>query len=227
MTSERTLEQFKQDLFAQFGRLGRALSTPSRLELVDLLCQAERTVEDLARESGLTSSNVSQHLAVLRDASLVTSRKEGQFVFYQLADPLVGEFWRLFRRVVIQRMAGAREIVNSYLQESGDAEPVGLEELRVRVKQGDVVVLDVRPEVEYRAGHVPGALSIPLGDIERRLNDIPADKEVIAYCRGPYCVMAHEAVKLLRDRGISARRTADGMPEWRANGFPVETTSAE
>ena len=227
MTSAQDLYQFKEDLFGQFGRLGRALSSPRRLELVDLLCQAERTVDDLARETNLTPSNVSQHLAVLRDARLVTSRKDGQFVFYQLADLLVSDFWRLFRRVVMQRMAEAREIVNSHLRESDDAEPVGLDELRVRIKQGDVVVLDVRPEIEYSAGHIPGALSIPLGELERRLDEIPPEREVIAYCRGPYCVMAHEAVKLLRGKRVSARRTTEGMPEWRASGFPVETKSAE
>ena len=217
------LQSYKERLFGEFGRLGKALYSPRRLELLDLLCQTERTVEDLMRHTGLSASNVSQHLSVLRDARLVASRKEGLFVYYRLADPVVGDFWRAFRNVAIHCMAEARELVNSYNDDPEDQAPIGADDLRARIEKGDVVLLDVRPANEYDAAHLPGALSIPLEELEARLAEIPEDQEVIAYCRGPFCVMAHEAVRLLRAKGYRARRAEEGIPEWRAHGEPVES----
>lgn len=217
------LQSYKERLFGEFGRLGKALYSPRRLELLDLLCQTERTVEDLMRHTGLSASNVSQHLSVLRHARLVASRKEGLFVYYRLADPVVGDFWRAFRNVAIHCMAEARELVNSYNDDPEDQAPIGADDLRARIQQGDVVLLDVRPANEYDAAHLPGALSIPLEELETRLAEIPKDQEVIAYCRGPFCVMAHEAVRLLREKGYRARRAEEGIPEWRAHGEPVES----
>lgn len=228
---EERLAAYKSDLFAQFGRLGRAVSHPGRLELLDLLTQAERTVEDLVRHTGRSHSNVSQHLSVLKSARLVTNRKEGLFVFYRLADPAVAEFWNAFRRVSMRCMAGAREVVDAYSQEFDDAvkggklsSPVHMAELCRRLQAGDLLVLDVRPRVEFAAGHIPGAISIPFDELEERLEELPRDRDVIAYCRGPYCLMAREAVRLLEQRGIRARALEEGILEWRAGGQPVEST---
>lgn len=220
--SQAKAEAYKEQLFGAFGRLGRAVSSPRRLELLDLLCQAERTVEDLTRQTGLTTSNVSQHLSVLKDAHLVTSRKEGLFVHYRLADPVVGDFWRAFRSVALRCMAEARELVNTYVHDPDEPDPLGIDELDARISEGTAVLLDVRPEVEFAAGHLPGALSIPLEELEHRLDEIPRGREVITYCRGRFCLMALEAVRLLRREGFQARRTDEGIPEWRASGHPVE-----
>jgi rhodanese-related sulfurtransferase len=222
-TPDPRLAEYKEQLFDQFGRLGRALASPRRLELLDLLCQADRTVEDLARETAMSVSNVSQHLRVLKQAHLVAARKEGLFVHYRLADPAVSQFWRTFRNVAMRCMADARDVVSTYLKDAPGLEPVGLVALRERILSGDAVVLDVRPEAEFRAGHIPGARSIPFRELADRLNEIPPGREVIVYCRGPYCAMAHEAVRLLLQQGFRARRTEDGLPEWRDLGWPVLT----
>jgi rhodanese-related sulfurtransferase len=167
-------------------------------------------------------SGVSQHLHVLKAARLVESRKEGLFVYYHLADPAVGEFFRVLRSLAVSRLADARETIRQFLEDRDGMEEVSLEQLYERTARGDVVVLDVRPEAEFNAGHVPAALSIPLKDLEARLGEIPADREVVAYCRGPYCVLSLEAVALLRRKGFHARRLEEGLPEWKARGFPVE-----
>lgn len=219
------LQSYKERLFNEFGRLGKALYSPRRLELLDLLCQTERTVEDLMRHTGLSASNVSQHLSVLRDARLVASRKDGLFVHYRLADPVVGDFWRAFRNVAIHCMAEARELVNAYTDDPDDPHPVDADELHASIKAGNAVLLDVRPSNEYDAAHLPGALSIPLEELETRIAEIPKEREIIAYCRGPFCLMAHEAVRLLRRHGIRARRAEEGIPEWRAQGQPVESNA--
>jgi len=219
---EHSLEAYKEELFLQFGRLGRALSSPRRLELLDLLCQAERTVEDLIRHTGLSASNVSQHLSVLKDARLVASRKNGLFVHYRLADPQVGDLWQSFRAVAMNRMAEAREVVKAYAEERDSETPVSMTEVRTRLERGDAVLLDVRPQVEFGAGHLPGAHSIPLVELEKRIDELPRDRDVIAYCRGHYCLMAHEAVRVLRKHGFRAWRTEDGVLEWRAEGYPIE-----
>ncbi len=220
--SQPTPDSYKEELFSQFGRLGKALASPRRMELLDLLCQAERTVEELAGETGLATSEGAQRPSVLKGARLVSSRKAGQFVHYRLADPMVAELWQMMRRVAMQCLAEAREVVSSYLRGDEDLETVGHAELGKRARKGEILVLDVRPDVEYRAGHLPGAQSIPLAELHRRLAEIPADKEVIAYCRGPYCVMAIEAVRTLQANGYRARHLVDGVPEWRARGLRVE-----
>jgi rhodanese-related sulfurtransferase len=222
---EMTIENakaFKEELFQQFGSLGGALSSPNRLELLDILCQGEHTVEDLARQTGLSISNVSQHLRVMKNARLVESKKQGLYVHYSVADPAVIAFWGAFRSLAVSRLADVREVIRLHLDDQDQLEPIEHDELRERMKNGDLVLLDVRPEDEFQAGHIPGAVSIPLTELEQRLNEIPKDREVVAFCRGVYCVMALESVKLLREKGYRARRYEDGIPEWQARGNPVE-----
>lgn len=218
MSSPKPRELF----YEQFARIGKAVSSPRRLELLELLAQAEQTVEALAAAAGQPLANVSHHLQELRHCGLVTARKQGLFVHYRLASGGVFELLSLIRSLAEQHLAEVDRIVNSLLRSRDQLEPVSREELRRRARLGEVVVLDVRPAGEYAAGHLPGALSIPLEELERRIAQLPPGKEVVAYCRGPYCVMAFEAVRLLRARGRRARRLVDGFPEWQARGLPVE-----
>jgi len=218
-TNEKT---FKDDLYHQFGILGAALASPKRLELLDLLTQRERSVESLAGETGMSMSNVSQHLRVLRTARLVESRKEGQHIIYQIADPAVIAFWGAFRTLAINRLAEVRELLRVYLDNRDCLEPITGEEIRERLRKDEVILLDVRPEAEYRTAHLPGAFSIPLKDLDRRIQELPPDREIVAYCRGPFCVLSLEAVTLLRQRGRRARRLAEGVPEWLAHNLPLE-----
>jgi len=217
------LAAYKEDLFFNWGRLGRAVSHPVRLEILDLLCNAERSVEDLVHQTGRSHSNLSQHLSVLKDARLVTNRKEGLFVFYRLTDPLVGEFWQLFRQVAMRCMPDARDVYSRYAGETGHLSHLHIQQLSRRLEKGEVTVLDVRPEVEFRAGHIPGSLSIPLERLMAHLGTIPKDREVVVYCRGPYCLMAHEAVLILEHQGIRSFVLDEGILEWRAEGYPVES----
>jgi rhodanese-related sulfurtransferase len=211
----------KDAIYEQFSRIGKAVSSPKRLELLDLLCQGERTVELLAGEAGLSVANASQHLQLLRAARLVETEREGVFVRYRLADEAVCEFLRAMRLLAEKRLAEVEQAKRQFLGEKGEMEPVDRRELLERVRSGAVAVLDVRPEEEYRAGHIPGAISIPLKDLERRLSDLPRGQEVVAYCRGPYCVLAVQAVEVLRREGFRAVRMEEGIQEWRAMGFPV------
>jgi len=213
--------RFKDAIYEQFARIGKAISSPRRLELLDLLCQAPRTVEGLARETGLTIANTSQHLQVLRAARLVESNKEGQFVTYRLADQAACEFIYGLRMLAENRLAEIEQIVRQYFAEREAMEPVDKETLLEQVHQGEVVVLDVRPPEEYQAGHIPGALSVPLEELEQRLAELPQDQEIVAYCRGPYCVLAVEAVERLRASGFQAVRLEDSMQDWRNRGFRV------
>jgi rhodanese-related sulfurtransferase/DNA-binding transcriptional ArsR family regulator len=213
----------KQALFEHFARIGKAVGSPARLELLDLLGQGEKPVETLARQAGLSVTNTSNHLKELRGASLVSTRKDGPYVFYRLADPSVQEFLRSLQALAHRQLAEVRQIVQDYFERPDDLEPVEAEALLDRIRAGEVVVLDVRPEDEYVAGHIPGARSVPLTDLEVRLTELPADAEVVAYCRGPYCVLAPEAVELLRSRGFRARRLAAGLPDWTARGLPIAT----
>ncbi len=213
--------QFKDHLYEQFARIGKALASPKRLELLDLLAQGDRAVESLAAEASLSVANCSQHLQVLREARLVESRKEGLYVFYRLADESVSGFWLALRSLAERRLADVERIVRDYFEAPEELEPVGHDELLERVRLGSVTVLDVRPVEEYRAGHIPGAVSVPLEELERRLSELPRDQEIIAYCRGPYCIFAVHAVELLRERGFTARRFEEGIPEWRLAGLPV------
>jgi rhodanese-related sulfurtransferase/DNA-binding transcriptional ArsR family regulator len=209
-------------LFDEFARVGRALASGRRIELLDVLANGERTVEALAGEVGLSVANTSQHLQILRQAGLVGSRRQGTSVHYRLAGPEVFELWRTLRTLAASRLAEVERLAVAYLGSRDDLEPVTREELARRLEDGDdLVVLDVRPAAEYAAGHVPGAVSIPVDELRRRLAELPADREVVAYCRGPYCAFAHEAVGLLREEGLAARRLEDGLPEWQAAGLAV------
>lgn len=212
---------YKAKLYGQFATIGRAVANPRRLEILDLLSQGERTVEDLAREIGTTVSNISQHLQVLRGSGLVNSRKDGQFVHYQLSGHDVAQFWQALRRLSVGISSDLRELIDLFVDSHDDLEPVAHADLLERVRSGRATVIDVRPSREYNAGHIPEALSVPLDELEERLKDLPRDREIIAYCRGPYCLWSVEAVERLRTLGFEARRMEDGFPEWRLSGLPV------
>ena len=212
---------FKDAIYEQFARIGKAVSSPKRLELLDLLCQGERTVEVLAKEAGCSLANTSQHLQVLRSARLIESEKNGQFVTYRLADEAVSEFFISMRVLAERELAEVEQLKRRFLGGKEGMEPVDRDGLIKRVKEGTVIVLDVRPAVEYLAGHIPGAISIPLEELEKRLSELPQEQEIVAYCRGPYCVLAVQAVEILRERGFHALRLEEGVQDWRARGFPV------
>jgi rhodanese-related sulfurtransferase len=212
----------KTALFDEFARAAKALGSGRRLELLDVLANGERTVEALAGEVALSVANTSQHLQILRQAGLVAIRRQGTSIYYRLAAPEVFELWRALRILAAGRLAEVERLAAAYLGGRDRLEPVTREELARRLEDGDdLVVLDVRPAAEYAAGHVPGAVSIPVGELRRRLAELPADREVVAYCRGPYCAFAHEAVGFLREEGLAARRLEDGLPEWQAAGLAV------
>jgi len=212
---------FKDRLYGQLARIGKALASPQRLEMIELLAQSERTVESLATETGLSMANTSQHLQVLRQAALVDSRKDGLFVHYRLVDPEVFGLCRVIRTVAEGRLSEFERVVREQFGDRLEAEAVGMDELLRRARSTDVVVLDTRPAREYLAGHIAGAISVPIDELHRRLRDLTKDKEYVAYCRGPYCVYADRAVEILRGSGRRARRLLDGFPEWRAAGLPV------
>jgi rhodanese-related sulfurtransferase len=202
------------------------MASPARLELLDLLCQAPRTVEALASEAGLSIANTSQHLRVLHASRLVQCQKDGLFVTYRLAGEQVCDFYRVLRGLAENRLAEIEGIIRQLKAGQEGMEPVDKRTLLKRARRAEVTVLDVRPAEEYRAGHIPGAISIPLQQLRRRLSTLPRDREIVAYCRGPYCVLAVDAVKLLRARGFAAVRLEDGLPEWRAQGLPVAVGDA-
>jgi rhodanese-related sulfurtransferase len=212
----------KTALFDEFARAGKALASGRRIELLDVLANGERTVEALATEVGLSVANASQHLQILRQAGLVAGRRQGTSVFYRLAAPEVFRLWQALRTLAASQLADVEHLAATYLGDRDELEPVTREELTRRLDDGDdLVVLDVRPTAEHAAGHLPGAVSIPVGELRRRLAELPRDREIVAYCRGPYCAFAHEAVTLLREEGFSARRLEDGLPEWQAAGLAV------
>jgi rhodanese-related sulfurtransferase len=217
--------RFKDSIYEQFARLGKAISAPKRLELLDLLCQGPRSVEALAEQAAISVANASQHLQVLRAARLVEAEKKGLYVEYRVAGDEVGAFFFALRGRGESRLAEIERVARDYFQERGAMEAVGGDELLRRVRSGEVTVLDVRPPEEYRAGHIPGALSIPVGELKARLKELPKDREVIAYCRGPYCVMAVDAVELLRKKGFTAHRMEQGVVDWRARGWRLEAES--
>ena len=218
-----THRQFKDRLYGQFARIGKALSSPHRLEILELLAQTERTVDSLATEIGLSLANTSQHLQALRQAALVDSRKDGLFVYYRLAGPEVFDLPKVLRTVAERRLAELERLVREHFGDRSDAEAVPMAELLKRARSKQVVILDTRPAAEYVAGHIAGAISVPVDDLQRRLQELTRGKAYVAYCRGPYCVYADRAVELLRAHGRRARRMLDGFPEWRAAGLPVET----
>ncbi len=212
---------FKDAIYEQFARIGKAVSSPKRLELMDILCQGKRTVETLAKETGLTIANASQHLQVLRATRLVEAEKTGVFVTYRLADQAVCEFFRTMRVLAETRLADVEQIKRRFLEGREGMEPVDRDALIERVRQGAATVLDVRPVEEYRAGHIPGAISVPLKELMLRLSELPHDQEIVAYCRGPYCVLAVQAVEMLRGKSFNAVRLENGILDWRAMGFSV------
>jgi rhodanese-related sulfurtransferase len=208
-------------IYQHLARIGRALASAPRLALLDLLRQGPRTVEAVAREAGLTLANASQHLKVLRQARLVETEKRGVFVTYRVADQAVDDFYGALRRLGEARLAEVQQIAHAFVEKRGRLEAIDKQRLIERIRAGDVIVLDVRPTEEYRAAHIAGAVSLPLGELEKRLGGLPTEQEVVAYCRGPYCVLAPEAVQLLRARGYRAIALGDGVAEWRAQGLPV------
>ena len=212
----------KREVFANLARIGTALSSPTRIEFLELLAQSERTVEQLANMTGTTVANTSQHLQKLRQAGLVLGRKEGLYVFYRLAGDQVVALLSAVGRVGEAHVAEVERIMRLYFAHKDELEPVPAKELLDRARKGLVTVLDVRPEEEYDAGHLPGAINIPVHELEKRIKELPKRREVVAYCRGPYCLMSYDAVSLLRKKGLKARRLKDGLPEWRLAGLPVE-----
>lgn len=212
----------KHAMFDCFAEVAKALGNGRRLEILELLAQTERSVEALAETAGMPIANASQHLRLMRQAGLLTSRREGKHIFYRLSDPAVVDVLAALRKIAESNLAEVRELVRGYFHERDGLEPVSRRELAHRIKNRLVTVLDVRPESEFVAGHLPHAVNIPQRDLNRRLRELPKHQEVIAYCRGPYCVLAFEAVALLRKRGFKVRRLEDGYPEWHAAGFPVE-----
>ncbi len=217
---------FKHDLFAQFARVGKALSNGNRLELLEFLAQGERSVEQLSKVASLTVANTSQHLQQLRHAGMVTCRKEGLKVYYSISGNDVIKLLDALRTVAERHVTDVQYLVNTYLTVKDDLEPIPRTELLERVRDGLVTVLDVRPAEEYAAGHVPGAVNIPLQELEQRLDELEnqqgKNREIVAYCRGPHCVLAFDAVARLREKGINARRMEDGYPEWKTAGLPIE-----
>lgn len=218
---------FKDSLYAEFSRIGKVLSNPSRLEFLDLLAQREWSVEELAQETRLSVANASQHLQVLRAAQLVDTRRDGLRVYYRLADEDVFRLLQVVRDLSEKRLAEIDRIVGAFLGNRDEFEPVDAQSLLSRLSDDDVVVLDVRPSAEYRAGHLPGARSIPIRELESRLGELSHEQEIVAYCRGPYCVYADEAVELLSERGFRARRFTHGFPDWQVAGLPVERELTE
>ena len=213
---------FKTQLYEQFARVGKALASPHRLELLDVLMQCERTVESLAQETGMSIANASQHLQVLRAARLVETRREGTSIYYRLASESVSALWVSLREVGEAHLAEIDRVVETFLQNRAHLQPITAEALLEELRRDQVILLDVRPVEEFRAGHLPQALSIPVAELEARLAELPADKEIVAYCRGPYCVFADEAVALLRTHGYQARRLEQGVADWRMLALPVE-----
>jgi len=226
VTTESPARRFKNAIYEQFARVGKALASPHRIELVELLAQGPRTVEALSRMADMSLANTSAHLQVLRGAGLLEATKEGLFVTYRLADPKVAELLLVLRNVAETRLAEVAKTTREFLAENALLEPVDEAALRRKVTKGEVTLLDVRPPEEYEAAHIPGALSVPLPELAKRISELPRRREVVAYCRGPYCVLAVEAVKLLRRKGFRAVRLEDGILDWAALGLPLEAKTA-
>lgn len=221
-----TSESPKQVLISALAEVAKAIAHPHRLELLEQLAQGERGVEAVAQRTGLSVANASQHLQQLRRAGLITAHREGKFVRYRLADDAVLDLLRVLGVVAGRNVAAVERLIHSYFNERDALEPVSREALLERSRMGLVTVLDVRPSDEYALGHLPGAINIPLAELEARLGEIDPAQEIVAYCRGPYCVLSYEAVAALRAHGFNIRRLEDGLPEWRAAGLPVETSAS-
>jgi rhodanese-related sulfurtransferase len=218
----------KIELFDQFARVAQAMASGRRVEIVDVLANGDRTVEELANQVAMSVANTSRHLQILKEAGFVAATREGTRVRYRLASPIVFQFWVTLRSVAAERLPGVEGLVKAYLGAQEGLEPISAEELLARLKGGEpLVVVDVRPTEEYAAAHISGAVSIPLPELERRLRELPRDREIVAYCRGPYCAFAPEAVRMLRDHGYAARHLSEGLPEWAAAGNGVASASAD
>lgn len=230
MVDQLKHREFKDRLYEQFARVGKAFSSSKRLEIMDLLAQGERSVEEVAKETSTPVASASQHLQVLKAARVVEVRREGLYAYYRLADEAVFEVWRAIRDLGRLRLAEIDRIVRDYLEDRASLREMSATELLKLMQSEEVIVLDVRPEEEYRAGHIPGAFSVPVAEIEERLErclrELPPDRQIVAYCRGPYCVFSDEAVKLLEARSYRSSRLVEGFPEWRAAGLPVESSRA-
>lgn len=223
MPLARDPRRVKDLLYEHFARIGKATSNAKRLEMLDLLCQGgEKTVEHLAHFAQLDVKNASAHLKVLRSAHLVSTRREGKFVYYSIADDMVSQYWLMTRSMAEHRFAEIDRVVKYYFNEREVMQPIDRRVLLGKARRGEIVVLDVRPREEYETGHLPHARSVPLSELERKLATLPRSKEIVAYCRGPYCVLSEEALGILRKRGFKASRLADGVLEWRTAGLPIE-----
>jgi rhodanese-related sulfurtransferase/DNA-binding transcriptional ArsR family regulator len=212
----------KEQLYHLFTQIAAAMANPHRLELLDLLVQAPRTVEELAKEAHMSVANTSQHLQRLKQARLVLDEREGLYIRYRLADPAVARLWLELRTVAERQLAEVKRALDAYRQRRHEFEQISADELRTRLRNGEVILLDVRPRVEYKAGHLPGAVSIPINKLERRLSELPPDKTIVAYCRGPYCVYADDALELLAERGWKVARLEEGVAEWQQAGYMLE-----
>jgi rhodanese-related sulfurtransferase/DNA-binding transcriptional ArsR family regulator len=221
-----TGRQAKDVLYAQFSRIAKATSNPKRIELLELLAQAERSVDELAAASGMDFSNTSAQLQVLSRARLVASRRDGKRVFYRVADQSVSRFLSSLREIASARLAEVEQVARDYFRARDELEPISSAELVERLHHKEMLVIDVRPADEFAAGHIPGALSVPLAELKRRLPELPRESEIVAYCRGPYCVLAPQTIEILRRAGFRARRLQDGLPEWRLANLPVELDAA-
>lgn len=225
MTTQTSRREAKDALFNGFARIAAALGAGRRAEIVEVLAQGERTVEQVAEAIEQSMANTSHHLRTLARAGLVTSRREGTYVHYRLASDKVVDVWLAIRELAAEQLDGIEQLARDYLGDRDDLEPIGRQELQERLRAGDVVLIDVRPEVEYAAGHIPGAISVPPDRIDEVLAELPDDLEIIAYCRGPFCVYADDAARRLSDQGRRVRRFEEGVPEWRRTGGPIETVA--
>ncbi len=212
----------KTHLYEHVARIGKAMASPKRLELIELLAQGEKTVELLATQSGMDVRLTSAHLRTLREARLVETRREGKFIHYRLSGPDVAQLWMNVREVAQEHLVELRLALEQMATTPDVLSPESRKSLLTKARRGDIVVIDVRPDAEYAAGHLPHARSIPLGELKKRLAELPAGKQIVAYCRGPFCLMSDEAVRLLRKRGYTAHKITDGVTEWQAGGLPIE-----
>ncbi len=214
--------EFKDLIFQQFANIAAAFSSPKRLEIIDILAQGEKDVETLSKQVSITFANTSRHLQILKNARLVVSRRNGIRIYYRISDERVLNCWKSLQLLAENRVAEIREVLRNFLDKRDAMNAMSKDELWARIQSHDVIVLDVRPADEFKSGHIPGAISIPLSELKERLNEIPHNREIIAYCRGPYCVLSPEAIKILRDEGYAASRLEEGLPEWKEAGFLVE-----
>ncbi len=220
---KKTDRRLTESIFEQIARIGKAVASPKRLEILDLVSQAPRTVDELAKATATSQAGMSQHLRALREANLVKSERDGTFVRYQIADYTVADFYRTLRALAVTHLAELDRITSEYFTGQEPVEPLDRKKLLQRVRNDEVIIIDVRPVDEYESGHLRGAISIPLDELETRVAELPQDREIVAYCRGPYCVWSGQAVEFLRENGFSATHLRDGVLDWRAHGLPTAT----